>query len=152
MQNCDQTSGMVGRQPHDNNRDIPFDVRSRRFLPRHSNQIWLGSVTRCLRVCLQVWTYNFLFFVHNLLDNRTSYIATKFEEQQILLMQQKLFGSIFSKLPSDWTRVWCAYDVTFAHVKGQSCFQSGVESSRSYCDTDDVRLNKVWYAFYKSII
>ena len=28
----------------------------------------------------------------NLLDNRTSCIATKYEEQHIFLMQQKLFG------------------------------------------------------------
>ena len=31
-------------------------------------------------------TIIFCFFAHNLLDNRTSYITTKFEEQQILLM------------------------------------------------------------------
>ena len=33
-----------------------------------------------------------LFFAHNLLNDRTSIIATKFEEQQILLIQQRFFG------------------------------------------------------------
>ena len=33
-----------------------------------------------------------LFFAHNLLNSRTSFSATKFEEQQILLVQQRLFG------------------------------------------------------------
>ena len=42
-----------------------------------------------------------MFFVHNLLNNRTSFIATNFEEQQILLIRQRLFGVIFSKLPGD---------------------------------------------------
>ena len=32
-----------------------------------------------------------LFFAHNLLNSRTSFIATKFEEQQILLIQQSFF-------------------------------------------------------------
>ena len=32
------------------------------------------------------------FFAHNLLNDRTSFIATKFEEQQILLIQQRFFG------------------------------------------------------------
>ena len=31
-------------------------------------------------------------FAHNLLNSRTSFISTKFEEQQILLIQQRLFG------------------------------------------------------------
>ena len=34
----------------------------------------------------------FLLFAHNLLNSRTSFTATKFEEQQILLIQQRFFG------------------------------------------------------------
>ena len=33
-----------------------------------------------------------LFFAHNLLNSRTSFSATKFEEQHILLKQQRFFG------------------------------------------------------------
>ena len=87
-----------------------------------------GSVTWCPRVIWQVWTLTFFNCAYNLLNNRPSYRATKFEEQHILLKQRKLLFQSFQS--------YCVIEyeanqdngVISVHVSGQSCFELHVES------------------------
>ena len=81
----------------------------------------------------------FLFFTHNLVNTWTSLIATKFEEQQILLIQQSFLGV---KSFQSCRVIDCKSDVhmtSFPLMSRVRVVFSLLSKVRVlYCDTDDV--------------